>query len=213
MGDSVLLQVDNKSVSPNYRVRDWINAMASDDWIKMVAIFRDRLHGRFLEPVDLIAANPKIGEFAGFSIMALDCLLVETLNQFYQGLDETPKDHKRQFWKFFRASEHFKPYLTKKVSDIFYSHVRCGLLHQAQTKKDTLIRADQEKMFRPAPGGLVKGIIVDRVLFHNALKKEIETYIEKLETDDEANQNLRTNFIKKMCYICDVEAGPQLTGS
>lgn len=213
MGDSVPLQADNKSVSPNYRVRDWINAMASDDWVKMVAIFRDRLHGRFLEPVDLIAANPEIGEFAGFSIMALDCLLVETLNQFYQGLDETPRDHAGQFWIFFQTSEHFKQHLTREVSDTFYRHVRCGLLHQAQTKKGTLIRADQEKMFTPAPGGLVKGIIVDRERFHNALKQEIETYIGKLEIGGEANQNLRTNFIKKMCYICEVEAGAPPTSS
>lgn len=205
MGDSIPLQADNKSVSPNYRVMDWSNAMRSDDWVKMVAIFRDRLDGRFLEPVDHIAAAPEIGEFAGFSIMALDCLLVETLNQFYQGLDETPRGHKEQFWKFFCASEHFQPDFTKEVSDIFYSHVRCGLLHQAQTKKGTLIRADQGKMVNPAPGGVANGIIVDRVLFHNALKQEIETYIGNLGSDDEANENLRTNFIRKMCFICEGE--------
>ncbi|SEK53230.1 hypothetical protein SAMN05444515_102255 [Ectothiorhodospira marina] len=206
MGLSVPLQADNKSVSPNYRVIDWHDAMRSDDWATMVAIFRDRLHGRFLEPIEHIEADRRIGGFAGFSIMALDCLLVETLNQFYHGLDETPKDHQRQFWKFFSGSEHFKSNFTRKVSDIFYSHVRCGLLHQAQTKKGTLIRADQDRMISPAPGGLVNGIIVDRVRFHDALKQEIATYIRTLESGEEGGADLRNNFITKMQYICGGQA-------
>lgn len=119
MGLSVDLQVDNKSISPKYRVSDWRNAVRSDDWSTMVAIFNDRLHGRFLEPIELIEKDGNIGEFAGFSIMALDCLLVETMNQFYQGLDETPSNHQKQFWKFFRASEYFKSNFTKKASDTF----------------------------------------------------------------------------------------------
>lgn len=202
MGLSVPLHADNKSISPNYRVMDWRDAMRSDDWAKMVNIFRDRLHGRFLEPIELIEADSKIGEFAGFSIMALDCLLVETLNQFYQGLDETPKEHKKQFWNFFHASDHFKPSFTRKTSDIFYSHVRCGLLHQAQTKKGTLIRADQDRMISPAPGGLANGIIVDRVRFHGALKQEILTYSRRLESGEEGGADLRKNFITKMQHIC-----------
>ncbi|WP_183384493.1 hypothetical protein [Halomonas stenophila] len=155
-----------------------------------------------MEPIELVEADRTIGEFAGFSIMALDCLLIETLNQFYQGLDETPRDNQGQFWKFFRGSEHFKPNFNKKCSNIFYSHVHCGLLHQAQTKKGTLIRADQDRMIGPAPGGLTKGIIVDRVRFHEALKQEVSTYSRRLEAGDEDGADLRKNFIKKMQLIC-----------
>ncbi|MFO7905614.1 MAG: hypothetical protein R6U98_23335 [Pirellulaceae bacterium] len=172
----------------------------------MVAIFKDRLDGRFLEPIELIERDEKIGEFAGFAIMALDCLLIETLNQFYQGCDETPDNHKRQFWKFFRASEHFKPNFTRRISDTFYSHVRCGLLHQAQTKNGTLIRVDQDVMVKPAPGGLVNGIIVDRIRFHGALKKETSSYIHKLRTGGVSNGQLRQNFVKKMQFICGAQA-------
>lgn len=202
MGLSIQLRAANQSISPKYRVSDWRYAMQSDDWALMATIFKDRLNGRFLGPIELIEEDEKFGEFAGFSIMALDCLLVETLNQFYQGCDETPRNHKFQFWKFFRASEYFRPSLTRRMSDIFYSHVRCGLLHQAQTKKGTLIRADQDKMIQAAPGGLVTGIVVDRIRFHDALKQEISSYILKLERDGDNNAQLRVNFIRKMQYIC-----------
>lgn len=206
MGRSVQLQADNKAISSKYRVSDWRDAMQSDNWTTMAAIFRDRLNGRFLEPIELIGKDNNIGEFAGFSIMALDCLLVETLNQFYQGWDETPGNHQRHFWTFFRESEYFKPHFTKRMSNIFYSHVRCGLLHQAQTKKRTLIRADQDKMVSPASGGLVNGIIVDRIRFHNALKQEVSAYSRRLEAGTASDTNLRQTFITKMQYICGEQA-------
>jgi len=192
----------NFLISPMYRVSDWQCAMANDDWPLMVCIFKDRLAGRFLEPIKLIEQDAAIGPFAGFSILALDCLLIETLNQFYQGLDETPEDHKKQFWLFFKGSEYFKKHFTRKSAEIFYSHVRCGLLHQAQTKKQTFIRADQPAMIQLSNGNLSNGIIVDRVEFHQALEQEIASYVTKLKQGSEANSDLRANFLKKMQIIC-----------
>ncbi len=205
MRQSIPLISGNRSISPRYRVGDWRRAMESDDWTLRIEIFRDRITGRFLKPIELIEKDVNIGDFAGFSIMALDCLLVETLNQFYKGLDETPSNHQRQFWIFFRGSDYFRPHFTRRLSDIFYSHVRCGLLHQAQTKKGTLIRADQETMIKPVSGDPANGIILDRVLFHDALKKEISAYISKLETGENHSDHLRDNFIKKMQYLCGIQ--------
>lgn len=170
----------------------------------MICIFKDRISGRFLGPINLIAKDRVIGPFAGFAILALDCLLIETLNQFYQGLNETPKNHREQFWLFFKGSEYFKKHFTRKTAGIFYDHVRCGLLHQAQTKKQTFIRADQPTMIQPIndkPSGGT-GIIVDRVKFHQALEQELASYVRKLERDGAAEGILRTNFAKKMEIIC-----------
>ena len=192
----------NYLISPMYRVSDWQRAMANDDWPLMVCIFKDRISGRFLEPIKLIEQDAAIGPFAGFSILALDCLLIETLNQFYQGLDETPKDHKKQFWLFFKGSEYFKKHFTRKSAEVFYSHVRCGLLHQAQTKRQTFIRADQPAMIQTSNSNISNGIIVDRMKFHQALEQEIASYVTKLERGSEADSDLRANFLKKMRIIC-----------
>lgn len=205
MGQSIPLILENPSISPRYRVSDWRRAMESDDWTLRIDIFKDRITGRFLEPIELIEKDVNIGNFAGFSIMALDCLLVETLSQFYQGIDETPRDHQKQFWIFFRGSDYFKPHFTRRLAGIFYSHIRCGLLHQAQTKNGTLIRADQETMIKSASGAPANGIIVDRIRFHDALKKEISTYISKLKMGGNHNAQLRENFIKKMQCICGIQ--------
>jgi hypothetical protein len=190
-------------ISPNYRVSDWRRAEADSDWQAMTQIFCDRINGRFLKPIELIESDREIGQFAGFSIMALDCLLIETLHQFYLGKDETPKDHKRQFWLFFKESNNFKQHFTRKIAETFYSHVRCGLLHQAQTKGKTLIQVNKEKMIELAiPDNPRQGLIVDRKKFHSALKQEFTEYIAKLKRGSEADINLRHNFKAKMGLIC-----------
>ncbi len=123
------------SISPKFRISDWVRAKSSSpiDWNLATDIFHDRINSRFLKPIELISSNPTISEFCGFSVLAIDCLLIETLCQFYDGKNETTGYHAMAFWKFFRQSEHFNKHFSRKQAFTFYSHFRCGILHQAQT--------------------------------------------------------------------------------
>ena len=116
MGKSVgPLNLDDISISPKYRSSHWQKAHADSDWDSMVEIFRDRIEGRFLKPIRLIAEDRDIGEFSGFSILALDCLIIETLNLFYSGLNETEGAHDKAFWNF-RPSQAQRPCLMTALS-------------------------------------------------------------------------------------------------
>lgn len=200
MGRSVgELNYENLLISPKYRVSDWVEARNANNWTLMVDVFKDRIEGRYLSPIRLIAKS-HIGEFSGFSILALDCLIVETLNQFYLGANETEGNHAQAFWVFFQQSEYFRAHFTNDIATIFYRHFRCGLLHQAQTKCKSVIRIDQDVMIKPVNGDLNDGLVVDRVLFHEALENEIYSYQNKLI--DGENIDLRDNFKTKMGFIC-----------
>ncbi|HSI24411.1 MAG TPA: hypothetical protein VK952_02205, partial [Methylotenera sp.] len=72
-------------ISPSYTDIDFKVARDDEKWEEMVVIFYDRLEGRFLKPIRLIENDMNIGMFSGFSILALDCLIIETLQQFYEG--------------------------------------------------------------------------------------------------------------------------------
>jgi len=200
------LNLGDVSISPKYRKSHWQEAHDTDDWNKMVEIFKDRIEGRYLKPVRLIANDGDIGEFSGFSILALDCLIIETLNQFYSGLDKTKEGkHKEAFWNFFKNSEFFKDYFSEEQAFTFYRHYRCGILHQAQTKGKSVVRIDQSTMIQSVENDISKGLIVDRSLFHEALEQEISSYMEKLKLGgNENSEKLRSNFIKKMNFICDI---------
>ena len=159
----------NIRISPKYKSSHWkeLDLSSGDNlvWAKAVDIFYDRINGRFLAPVRSIEkhSDKNIRLFSGFVILAIDCLLIETLYQFYNGVDETDRDHQRAFWHFFRDSPHFNPSFTRKISDMFYTHFRCGILHQAQTKMSSQVRVDQDQMVQLVNSGDPKqGLIIDR---------------------------------------------------
>jgi gamma-glutamylcyclotransferase (GGCT)/AIG2-like uncharacterized protein YtfP len=154
--------------------------------------------------------------------MSIDCLLVETLNQFYKGIENTDKEYKAKNWEtfrdFFQQSPFFQDFFapSQSFSDpdeeraisksgIFYDQVRCGLLHQAETKELSKINfRDFSAMVKHVDSSYpAKGIIVNRVLFHNALVQEFERYKKRLS--DISETQLRENFIAKMNMICRTE--------
>ncbi len=82
-------------ISPRYRVSDWktLNLTTQSDWRRAVRILEDRLNARFFDAVEAIDQQ----DFAGFAVLALDCLLIETLQQFKEGADETPRRKGEQY--------------------------------------------------------------------------------------------------------------------
>lgn len=197
-------------ISPNYKAFDQkklkLDVNNNRGWKKATDIFQDRINGRFINPIEALKSHEddKVWEFSGFSIICLDCLIIETLNQFYKGLDETTGKHWSAFWNIFKNSSYFKEdFDISKKARIFYSHFRCGILHQAQTKKKSKIRIDTPKMIQQCDmSNIEEGLIVNRNLFHEALTNEIKDYIKKLRNPKIKNDYvLREKFIDKMNII------------
>jgi hypothetical protein len=61
-------------ISPRYSVSDWktLNLTIQSDWRTAVRILKDRLNARFFDAVEVINQQ----DFAGFAVLALDCLLI-----------------------------------------------------------------------------------------------------------------------------------------
>ncbi len=210
MGTEKRATHNDPKISPKYHASSYLalnlEVDKNDNWGEATKIFNDRIQGRFVAPVDTIVNHTSynISEFSGFAILAIDCLIIETLNQFYKGTDETTGKNWKAFRDFFQRSEHFKnEFPLSKLCEIFYSHFRCGLLHQAQTKKQSKIRYAEKRMIQLVdPANINKGLIVDRKLFHDAIKLEIKDYVKKLENPTTSgDRTLRHNFIKKMGFI------------
>lgn len=166
-----------------------------EDWRTAVTIFEDRIRERFLNIVDAIENMP----YAGFAVMALDCLLIETLNQFYRGVSETPIGQGRRYFVEFLKRLPFE--FTEEVATKFYDHVRNGILHQAETKENTRIRTDSElPLVQLTPDE--KGLIINRKKFHQKLKDAFEQYVRDLR--DPKNSELREHLRRKMDSICRI---------
>lgn len=190
-----------KIASGGFTENDWnmldLSDHRSPDWAKAVKIFRKRIHDRFIEPVDKMIeieqALPRTQRKYGFAILAIDCLLIETLQAFRYGEVNTKGKSGPLIKNFLQKCPHFR--WGPKISNQFYEDFRCGILHQAETKHDSLVRSEG-KLLIAEPSGL----IVNRTEFHRLLKKAFQDYVADLQSGRWAP--LREKFRMKMDHIC-----------
>lgn len=180
---------------------DWreldLSRHESPDWAKAITIFRKRIEDRFIQPVDTLIESerqlPRSQRRYGFAIMAIDCLLIETLQAFRYGEVNTEGRSRPLITNFLQRSPHFG--WSKPVSHQFYDDFRCGILHQAETMRDSLIRSEGPLLIEEP-----SGLIINRTEFHRRLKRVFADYLQGLR--DGWPSQLRGRFRVKMEHIC-----------
>lgn len=186
-------------ISPKYTTDDWKLLSFNDetDWHRAVEIFRDRYESRFFRFIDRLDQY----QYSGFLIVAIDCLLIETLQQFFLGIKESPERKNKKLFVDFLTNTSFSRYFDEEKADRFYKCIRCGLLHQSEVKGSSKILIDEKTPLvkNPEQG---YGLIINRRLFHKELFSVYLQYINDLLMDN-GNKELRLNFRKKMDFIAN----------
>ncbi len=167
----------------------------------LIKLFWTRFDNRYFNQIDVLEkhSNKEIRTNCGFLMTSIDCILIETLEQFYEGTDESMNNTQKVYQNFFGRNEEFKNIIkTQQDAGKFANFVRSGLLHQSKTKNETKINI---KISTPIINWIDeedknKGFLINRSLFHKHIKQEYVKYIEKLKLKDE--KQLRNKFIKKM---------------
>lgn len=175
------------------------------DWETAITIFEDRIYGRFFNQISLIEKQLS----SGFAVMALDCLLCETLEQFYEGRDKS-EPYGKTFINFLTTSSFVEFFGTDNNKDtsiagVFYDQIRCGILHQAEAKKTSLIIFDYRTPLVDWSDGDHSGVIVNRRKFHQQLALEFNAYLNRLKSSPaKHDKDPWESFKKKMDYICKI---------
>lgn len=188
---------DALRISPNFTTDHWraLKRDSKPDWGRAAAMVKDRLDGRFLR----YAGNCLRSPYSGFVVLAIDSLLLETLQQFREGVTDG-KNMSAKLIKRFLEGPRFQPEFDSKARQSYYEDIRCGLLHQAEARKMWLIRRGQSHMLRPAPSG--DGYVIDVELFHRAVRASMNDYLRALRHP--ASDELRAHLWVKMDQICNV---------
>jgi hypothetical protein len=188
----------------NFSKADWdvlSNRLDVDEsaWAEAIGVFERRMRERFFSCIDALdrsGISPSLenadGCIPGFSIMAICCLLVETL----QGFREKPVDNETgasHIFKKFLGLPAFQGAFSERVAEDFLAGIRNGILHEAETRKWVIWRNRPEGKIT-APEG--DGNALNRGLFYAALKLEFESYLQELR--DPRNAERRMRFRKKM---------------
>jgi hypothetical protein len=156
---------------------------------------KDRLDGRFLR----YASNCLRSPYSGFVVLSIDSLLIETLQQFREGVTN---GHGKLRLMVTRCLEgkRFQPDFGHGARNAYYSDIRCGLLHQAEAKRMWLIRRGQQALLRSSPDG--QGYVIDVRRFHKAVRASMNDYLRELRHP--TSNELRANLWTKMEHICSV---------
>jgi hypothetical protein len=176
-------------------------------WNPIIKLFWDRYNKRYFDQIEILQkhSNNNIRNNCGFLIATVDCILIETLDQFYTGTDETKgtKNHD-PFLSFFKRSDDFKNVIKEEAdAGKFAGLIRSGLMHQSKTKKASIIN---KKSSTPILEWIDekdknKGFKLNRDKFHACVLSEFQILIESLKLPK--NEELRKNFKDKILTIIE----------
>lgn len=198
-------------------------------WGCAVEVFERRIRERFLSCIDTLekygaprdpvlkgapadcSTLPKDEKIVpGFAIMALCCLLIETLQSFREASEapgqvvgqcsyprgpciRPPSSTTDLFKKFLRLPAFGAEFRDDKTATHFVRGIRDAILHEAETRRWVIRREEPAGRILERRG---RGYALNRTEFYKALKTEFERHIQELR--DPQNQQLRKRFLKKM---------------
>lgn len=211
-----LFMNDTIKISKLFTVGDWkdlrSNLLNSDEkWPEAFKVFEDRIHARFINPIEIIKSNGK-NEGEGFTIALISVVLLEFLAAFKLGkIYKTSKEGLspneyysgiRLLKSFLSNSSVFKSHFDSNVKiQKFYENIRCGLVHEARTMKNDVIISNS------SPKNTNTNLLyytengenrLNRDLFLLKIKEHIVEYKAKIIGDD---IQLRKRFILKLDEI------------
>jgi len=206
MGSSTL--PDNFEIAPGHRVKGWKSLTLDEnnntpaDWAKAIAILDARIRRRFIDPAQLLidAENGKGRGTNGFAVLAIDFLLIETIQGFREGLTNHDRQSKALFkafltnWPAFNSCVPAGDNATHLAVKVF-EQGRCALHHTGSTDRITVRKSGKVFVFH-ADGQ----IVINRSRLHHELVKAFDTYLAALQNPE--NTDLRKKFRQKMDHIC-----------
>lgn len=199
ISDTILATDSNGNDLTIRQVNDWIRESNSK---QLAEFFWHRTYGRFLKPFDFDNEVYKKQYKSGFAIMTSCCLLIETFVSFTEPVfKKTGGKSERCFGYFFLTNPAFSAFANggltvdeyknlsikmkdhnKGIPQEFYKNVRCGLLHNGETRKRWKIRRDISCLLDIDKTTNIKTI--DAFIFMNELKTVIKSFKKDLLNSD-----------------------------
>lgn len=194
-------------ISEEYTYKDYLRLnfkldSTEDIWEEAINIFIDRINSRIIYGIDKLIANKNKYEMLkyGFSIMILQCSLIDTLAKFRYGSDRQAKRFK-DFLKEYLLFD-FNEEEKEKIANKFYADIRCGLVHSSSTENMSGLSCDSLSLITIMKEKGKEFISVDIFIMDNKLRQYFKKYIKKLK--DREQYELRKNFVKIMDIVCKV---------
>jgi hypothetical protein len=177
-------------LATGFTVRNYQDALHAGDASR--ALIADAIHRRFTERY----LDPALGvPQHGFTMMAIACLMIEALECFRQGLPTSRNISQPVFTAFVAWAPPLAVFASER--NALYANVRCGILHQAETRGGW-------KILRQGPLFDLPTRTINAIAFLDALRQILHDYCEGLKTtrwDSPEWENVRARM-NAICANC-----------
>lgn len=172
-------------------LKDWIKNKDNLSKDRIIQLIDHRFKNRYIKHLKKIDS--------GFLKMAVACLTIEALESFKLGKKDTKGEGIDIFKSFFTTEELYFPGF-KEISKDFYYNIRCGILHQAETKNAWRIIRSGKLLDNDEK-------VINASKFVTALNKSLDNYIKKLNEKDFDDILWKSALIKleDICENCKVK--------
>lgn len=197
----------NFEIAPGFASEDWLHLRSQlpEDgawpgteakWSRAIEAIRTRIEKRYFASVSCLRSS----QHAGFAVLALDCLLLETIESFRNGRRASNSGESRAACiRLLTESPHFRAHFNEERASRFFAAVRNGLLHDGETRDGWLVkRSKRYSIVQDLGDGY---IVVNRNKFHAAIEAEFGDYISGLSVPE--NTELRMNLVKALDDLCN----------
>ncbi len=153
-------------------LKRWLQSGDETSRLKIADLVLGRFEERYFTPVIRLETCQR----NGFFVMAVACLVVEALEAFHQGWESSSGRSQLAFCSFFDREGRFHEF--KGYAQPFYRHVRCGILHQAETTGGWIItRVPGAPLFNRDE------LTVNAQEFHDRLHESLNQYVADLKAN------------------------------
>ena len=125
------------------------HAEATKLFQKVKKYMKKRINENYFSPIErfnMSISELKPRENTAFITMGINCILIELFFEIKNGFDES-----KEGGQIVNAYKAILPlldaFISEELADIFYKGIRCGILHQGQTKKDTALTYGLDTVF------------------------------------------------------------------
>jgi hypothetical protein len=169
-------------------------------------VLRVRLNRLYFDPIHRLTREPgESGQGEGFAILTIQCAVIEFLAalrrgwSFSHGHKEQGKDNhygnsKLLYTTFLMEEAPFADaFTTQQRADEFYTDIRCGLVHEGQTK-------NAWRIWR----GQASHPLVDferKAVYRDVMQRQIEAYLDRYCEELSSVHELQGAFIRKFDYL------------
>lgn len=164
------------------------HAEATKLFQKVKKYMKKRVDENYFSPIERINMNMaklEVPENTAFITMGINCILIELFFEIKNGFDESSESGAVG-----NAYKAILPlldaFISEELADIFYKGIRCGILHQGQTKKNTALTYQWDVVFCQN----ASYYLCNPKTVFNKLKELYKTYWEEISKknyfDDEA---------------------------